>query len=135
MHWNSCDLRSQATQGPISTGVGGLPWQPFGCCQLLYKSRRSPCCRSLSRDRTSHEKGLRDRISPICTLSQNGYGATHGHDGYARSRWATTLLQPRLQLRPMWEHFTSLLLVHVSRYIYKNDDKQRAEYYPHAFRL
>ena len=35
------------------------------------------CCRGAVRNhREVQKKGLRDRISPICTLSQNGYGET-----------------------------------------------------------
>jgi hypothetical protein len=36
-------------------------------------------------DRTPDEKGLRDRNSPTCTLSQNGYGANSGKKVVRRS--------------------------------------------------
>jgi hypothetical protein len=35
----------------------------------------TPARMALSTTTTTHEKGLRDRNSPTCTLSQNGYGA------------------------------------------------------------
>ena len=49
--------------------VDGARWPDQGLLQLRQKS-------VLGRVRTSDEKGLRDRNSPMYTLSQNGYGDT-----------------------------------------------------------
>ena len=66
--------------GPGQYWGGGPPGKPLGCCQLLLFPlclRVSVCVQScvLTWDRTwVTQKGLRDRNSPTCTLSQNGYG-------------------------------------------------------------
>ena len=63
----------------------GRPLYPLGlpCLALLFLGLALPCLLPLpsiiaqsafAKNRTRQQKGLRDRNSPTCTLSQNGYG-------------------------------------------------------------
>ena len=53
-----------------------------GCCHgqgVRFASCLSDTCAAQGFEpRTKNEKGLHDCNSPMCTLSQNGYGGTHG---------------------------------------------------------
>ena len=53
-----------------------LKWKVGGKNVRRVRARSRAAARTLarSRNRTATQKGLRDRISPTCTLSQNGYG-------------------------------------------------------------
>ena len=57
-------------------GFGAMtsPWK--GLLWFVPLHGGSMALRALAWDRTPDEKGLRDRNSPMCTLSQNGYGDT-----------------------------------------------------------
>ena len=55
--------------GPLKTDS----WAPRP--ELVRASYRTwPIACALNKNRTGQQKGLRDRNSPTCTLSQNGYG-------------------------------------------------------------
>ena len=58
-----------------------------GCALSLSGSLVSVGLIGLGGDRTHDEKGLRDRNSPTCTLSQNGYGDLFRTSGVRRCRF------------------------------------------------
>ena len=63
---------------PRNIFAGPLTWSMTSPCQgllwLVLLCEGLLAMRALAWVRTPDEKGLRDRNSPMCTLSQNGYG-------------------------------------------------------------
>jgi len=56
--------------------LAGKPCQQGGACWQALPARMPLLAMGARlKNRTPGQKGLRDRNSPTCTLSQNGYGA------------------------------------------------------------
>ena len=76
------------------------------------------------RNRTRDQKGLRDRISPYCTLSQNGYGAGVC-EATATLDWSSTPGRLEFKLQAGWNLNSRLCRSLNSRLGVEEGDRER----------